>query len=186
MLSKFILLACLVALASCQTPSDCSSTSFNFYNGLEQGREFVFDWVGDNFEDGTSDTFDSFFFMDFNVNGTEYSIGDFYSSPIAYTCENGTTDATSYAFATYTYNITETLQVYRAFYAPRSSKYSMLLLYFCHTVINIWFLASWIRVVDSFRTSGPEALNITVAYSGDLGSDSTTTFHNVTEYVLIR
>ena len=134
MLLKALILACILALASCQTASNCGSTSFNFYNGygISGGyAEQLWDWNGADFNDGTSDTFDSYFYLDLIIDNVTYSISNFYGSPIDYYCDVGTTDWNSTSYASYTYNITDTIQIFREFYAPRSSKQKLLILVFC-------------------------------------------------------
>lgn len=125
MLLKSLVLACLIALVACQSDSDCGSTYFNFYNGFNISgsyTETLWDWEGTDFSDGTSDTFDSYLYLDLIINNVTYPISDFYNSPVDYFCDIGTTNVTSAALATYTYNITDTIQILREFYAPRASK----------------------------------------------------------------
>lgn len=125
MWSKIFVLACLVAVAMSQTASECDYNYFNFYNSYEAGAYFteqLWDWSGDNFDDGTDDSFDSYFYLDLNVDGNTYSMSNFYSTPTNFTCDIGTTDWESASMATYTYNVTDTIKVHRQFYAPRSGQ----------------------------------------------------------------
>jgi hypothetical protein len=81
----------------------------------------VWDWSGSNFEDGTDDSFDSFFYLDVVIDGTLYSSESYSELALNYTCDVGTTDTNSSSWASYIHNITETVHLTRSFWAPRSS-----------------------------------------------------------------
>ncbi len=203
MLLKALILACIIALVSCQTDSNCGSTSFNFYNGYGISGAYgeqLWDWEGSDFSDGTSDTFDGYLYLDLIIDNVTYSISNIYGSPIDYYCDVGTTDWNSTSYASYTYNITDTIQIFREFYAPRSSKQSLLILVFSvfpiqlnthkkvssNVILTCVVLATWLRVLDTVRNFGTSAVSISMTYYGNLGSDGSTTFAVLNDYYWVR
>ncbi len=123
---KALFVVCLVAFASCQpTESSCAYDSFTFYQSYEAGSYFpeqFWDWYGNSFSDGTDDTFDDYFLLQITIDDVVYDISNFYSIPVDFQCDIGTTDASSASYASYLYNLTDTVQLQRFFYAPRAGK----------------------------------------------------------------
>lgn len=46
--------------------------------------------------------------------------------------------------------------------------------------------AAWIRSIDTIYNLGAEALNLTMVYKGNYGSDSSTIFHELNDYLWVR
>lgn len=125
MFLKSILLACLVVLVACQpTENYCSGLTFYFYNGYGEPQspypEQKWDWATYDFDNGSGDTFDGYFLLDLTIGNTTYYSTEYSNNPVDFTCDIG--NLTSAGYASYTYNLTDSIQLFREFYAPRSSK----------------------------------------------------------------